>query len=103
MPRPSSEELDLHIQVSLLAKIRHAANAYNAASSNASPHALENYLSSLESLAEYVAARWRGARVFEEAPVAPQLVRSTRSNAPRMFPFAPPVDESSDAEPLSAA
>jgi hypothetical protein len=64
---------------------------------------IENYVSALENLAEYTAARWRGSLVIEEAPVAPHLVRSTRSNAPRVLPIAPPADESNSAEPLSAA
>ena len=37
---------------------------YNAEPATEVPAALETYLSALERLAEYVEARWRGARIF---------------------------------------
>jgi hypothetical protein len=91
MPRSSIQELDLSIQLSLVTSIRHAASAYNAAPTAAAPAALETYLSALESLAEYVAAKWRGERVLSEAPVAGRRVR-TNHGAARITPFAPTLD-----------
>jgi len=91
MPRSSIQELDMRIQLSLVTSIRQAASAYNAAPAIAAPAALETYLSALESLAEYVAAKWRGERVLSEAPVAGRRVRTNHSAA-RVTPFAPMAD-----------
>ena len=99
MPRSSTQELDLRIQLSLVTSIRHAASAYNAAPATEVPAALETYLSALERLAEYVAAKWRGARIFNEAPVAGQRVRTHHSTA-RITPFAPTAD--SYREPVTS-
>ena len=91
MPRSSTQELDLRIQLSLVTSIRHAGSAYNAAPAAAAPAALETYLSALEGLAEYVAAKWRGARVFNETPVAGHRGRTNHSTA-GITPFAPAAD-----------
>jgi hypothetical protein len=96
MPRSSTQELDQRIQLSLVTSIRHAASAYNAAPETAAPAALETYLSALEGLAEYVAAKWRGARVFNETPVAGQQGRTNHSIA-RVTPIAPAADSYREA------
>jgi hypothetical protein len=83
--------LDLRSQLSLVTSIRHAASAYNAAPATVAPAALEAYLSALESLAEYVAAKWRGARISKELPVAGQRVRTDHSTV-RITQFAPTPD-----------
>ena len=99
MPRSSTQELDLRIQLSLVTGIRHAASAYNAAPAIVAAAALEAYLSALESLAEYVAAKWRGARISNELPVAGQRVRTHHRTA-RITQFALTPD--SYREPVTA-
>ena len=99
MPRSSTQELDLRIQLSLVTSIRHAASAYHAAPATGAPAALEAYLSALESLAEYVATKWRGERISSELPVAGQRVRTHHSTA-RITQFAPTPD--SYREPVTA-
>jgi hypothetical protein len=107
MSRSSTQELDVRIQFSLVTKIRHAATVYNTAPANASPEALENYLSALESLAEYVAAKWRGELAVAEAPAARHALRIKRKSPPRqessarIIPFSPPADGA--PSPLTAA
>jgi hypothetical protein len=89
----------LRIQFALFGRIREAARAYQAAPAEASS-ALANYVTALESLAEYVSARWRGLRL-QEAPVKHPPIRADRTS--RIIAIAQPTDGSGDATPLTAA
>jgi hypothetical protein len=64
MSKVSTQDPDLQIQLSLVARIRQAAMWYQAAPAEASSDALQSYLASLECLAEHVAAKCRGCRVI---------------------------------------
>jgi len=98
--RPSQEELDLHIQFSLVARIRQAAKAYRATPAAVSPPAMAAYVCALESLAEYVTSKWRGSQVLEESQAPRVPIRINRSA--RVVSLPPPED-SGDATPLTAA
>jgi hypothetical protein len=109
MSTPSAQELDLRIQFSLVSKIRHAANAYKAVPAASSPEVLEHYLSALENLADYVAAKWRGGRTLPDSVAARPPLRMKRkpaakpeSNA-RIIPFGLPASAAGAAPPFNAA
>jgi len=101
--------LDLRIQFSLVNKIRNAAAVYNAASANSSPEALQTYLSALESLADYVAAKWRGERTVPEPTAIRPPLRIKRKLAvkqestARIIPFSPPGGGAGAPTPFNAA
>ena len=103
MQKPSFDiqEMDLRIQWSLLTRIRAEATAYKSTCAGVTTDSLKGYLSALESLAEYVATRCRGAALFEEAQAAgmqefvvPPPAKVKR-RGPRFIPF-PPKTEAQD-------
>jgi hypothetical protein len=59
MSTPHAAELDKMIQVSLVSRVKQAAAAYRG-----EPAMLDAYLAALESLADYVGARWSGERII---------------------------------------
>jgi hypothetical protein len=69
MSKLSTEELDLQIQLTLVARIRHAAHLYRIAPAEAGSAAFQSYVAALECLAEHIAAKCRGARVSLETAV----------------------------------
>lgn len=77
MSKVSPSELDLKIQLSLVAKIRQAAHLYKSAPEEPESPALLSYVAALECLAEYVAARCRESRPSLEtaAPTYPLPVK----------------------------
>ena len=107
MSTSPTQDLDRHIQFSLVSKVRHAANEYHFAPETISPAALETYLFALEALADYVAAKWRGDRAVLEFPVARKRMKAAsrlpaRQESPaRIIPFVPPTG--GNASPLTAA
>jgi len=108
MSKSSTQELDQSIQVSLVSRIRHAATVYNAAPAN-SPEALDIYLAALEGLADYVAAKWRGAEVAPAAPAATQRVPGNgtlpirQESLRRLIAFGPLSEEQAESAPQNAA
>jgi hypothetical protein len=94
MSKVSTQELDLQIQLSLVAKIRQAANTYKTAPGEAGSAALQSYIAALECLAEHIATRCRGSQVALET--------SQRLNGeqPRVIRFPGP---SGSGAPLTAA
>ena len=69
MSKLSTQELDLQIQLTLVARIRQAARMYKTAPAEAGPAALQSYVAALECLAEHVTAKCRGARLSQETAV----------------------------------
>ena len=103
MSKASTQEFDLQIQLSLVARIRHAAHMYKAAPSETA--ALRSYVSALECLAEYIAAKCRESQPTRETPLpAPRLRRHPLSEVAkprtenRVIPFPSP-----EGAPLPAA
>jgi hypothetical protein len=90
-----TNELDLQIQHSLVARIRQAAHSYQAAPTET--RALESYVTALESLAAYVSAKCREAQPipFPERPVSDAPKAKSIS---RVIQFPSPV-----RAPLGAA
>ena len=103
--RFDTEEMDLSIQWSLLTRISAAASAYQATSASGTNDSLTRYLSALESLAEYVATRCRGAALFaelcalEEQDVVVQLPTRSRRREPRLIEFTPKAEVQGCAAP----
>ena len=87
----ASEELDLRIQFSLVTRIRQAATVYKAAHPEVRSAELRQYLSALECLAEYVAAKRR----------RPRPVTAMPKTASRVIPF--PQQQPNSSGPLTAA
>ena len=102
------QELDRLIQLSLVISVRRAANAHKAEPADPFPESLKTYLSALESLAEYVSAKWRGERAVPEIKAARQRIGvrpiSTKDESgPGIGPFVPLADEGDNAKELNAA
>lgn len=110
MPKTPSEELDLRFQWSLVNRIRQAANACKAAPMDAGSAALQSYMSALESLAEYVAAKCQESPIPIEYPLRSQRMRVKRHGPDtvrpktdrRIIPFPTPPDRPG-ASPQPAA
>jgi hypothetical protein len=100
MPKSGFEiqEMDLRIQFSLITRIQAAARVYKATSAGGSSDSLPNYLSALESLAEYVTTRCRGVALFEEVQaarqqeLAEQPPAKAKKRGPKLIPFTPPAE-----------
>jgi hypothetical protein len=104
-----SQELDRSIQVSLVTSIRRAANAHKAVpATTPCPDSLETYLLALESLAEYVSAKWRGEAVVPEFEGGRQWIGAPHAaaadeNSARIGRFASHSSGSDIATPFGAA
>jgi len=99
MSKVSSQELDLQIQLSLVAKIRQAAQRYKNDPAESGSTALQSYIAALEGLADHIDIRCRGSRLFQEAEAAARRTHAkqpqTESGNPRTervipFPGASP-------------
>ncbi|HEX3743946.1 MAG TPA: hypothetical protein VHW09_08445 [Bryobacteraceae bacterium] len=66
MSKESTHELDLQIQLSLVAKIRQAAQRYKAEPLEPGSASLLAYVAALESLADHIDARCRGSQLTHE-------------------------------------
>ena len=102
------QELDRLIQLSLVTSVRRAANAYKAEPAAPFPESLKTYLSALESLAEYVSAKWRGERAVPEIKAARHRIGVRHISAKDesgagVVPFVPPAGEGDNATELNAA
>jgi len=106
MSKLSTRELDLEIQLSLVAKIRQAARQYKAEPAGAGSAALESYIAALETLAQHIEAKCRAALIppVDTLP-AQRLRRQTLSDGARsktgqrVIPFP----AASGTSPLTAA
>lgn len=95
MSKLSQQELDLQIQLALVAKIRQAAHMYKATPVEPGSAALQSYVAALERLADHIAARCRGSQPYLEIAVpahAPHDRRHFSASAktksgPRVIPF----------------
>jgi hypothetical protein len=104
------QDLDLQVQFSLVTRIRQAANTYKAAHPEVCSTELQQYLSALECLAEYVAAKRRDWHVLLEVPAVSQRLRTKRQlpetatpkTVFRVIPF-PHQPHGSGPSPLTAA
>jgi hypothetical protein len=94
----AAQETDLLIQRSLIIRIQAAAKVHKSASTGGHQEPLKSYLSALESLAEYVATRCRGAAVFDEVKAAGhqedvvQAPVKTRKRGPKVVQLNPPEE-----------
>jgi hypothetical protein len=71
MSKSSHRDLELQIQLSLVARVRQAAHLYRSAP--AENAALQSYVSALECLAEYVATKCQETQPVSEIPATPRL------------------------------
>jgi hypothetical protein len=78
MSKLSAQELDLQIQLSLVARIKQAAHMYKAAPAEAGSAALESYVAALECLAEHIAAKCRGSRLTLKTTDPAHRLRAAR-------------------------
>lgn len=94
MTKNSSHELDLQIQLSLVAKIRQAAQRYKSEPVEPGSAALLAYVSALEGLADHIDTKCRATRLAQEHPLNEAVKRS----AQRVIQFP-----ASSSSPLTAA
>ena len=78
MTKDSSHELDLQIQLSLVAKIRQAAQRYKSEPVEPGSATLLAYVSALECLADHIDTKCRGARLAQEHPLSDAAKRSAQ-------------------------
>ena len=106
MSKISTQELDLQIQLSLVAKIRQAAQCYKAEPAEPGSAALQSYVAALECLAEHIDTKCRGMRLAQETALRAERLRKNARDAaakaganPRVIPFP----SANGASPLTAA
>ena len=75
MSHVSPQELDLQIQLSLVAKIRQAAQRYKSEPVDAGSAALLSYVAALEGLADHIDTRCRGSQLGQEIELRAQRMR----------------------------
>jgi hypothetical protein len=105
MSKLSTQQLDLHIQLSLVARIREAAQRYQAEPVESGSTTLESYIAALEHLAEHIELKCRGALISETAALPAQRLRkqtlsetAKHKTGERVIPFP-----ASGGSPLTAA
>jgi hypothetical protein len=105
----STQELDLAIQLSLVAKIKEAAQRYTPEPAESGSTALRAYISALECLAEHIEAKCRESVLFH-TPALPAHRLGGRNSlsavakprtSHRVIPF--PTARGSDDSPFTAA
>ena len=105
----STHELDLAIQLSLVAKVKEAAQRYTAEPAECGSTALRAYISALECLAEHIEAKCRESQLFETAAFSAHRFRAKNSlsetarptTGHRVIPF--PAAHGSGGWPFTAA
>jgi hypothetical protein len=75
MSKLSTQQMDLQIQLSLVAKIREAARRYRTEPAESDPTALQSYIAALELLAEHIELKCRGALISEASALRTQRLR----------------------------
>jgi len=106
MSKLSTHELDLETQLSLVAKIRQAAQRYQAAPAESGSAALQAYISAVECLARHIEARCDASHLARTIPIAAPRARARHAiavtakprTAHRVIPFP-----AAAASPITAA
>ncbi len=75
MSKVATHELDLQIQISLVAKIRQAAQRYKSEPAGPDSAALLSYVAALEGLAEHIEAKTRGSQLARETELRAERLR----------------------------
>jgi hypothetical protein len=75
MSKVATHELDLQIQISLVAKIRQAAQRYKSEPAGPDSAALQTYVAALEGLAEHIEAKTRGSQLARETELRADRLR----------------------------
>jgi len=75
MSKVATHELDLQIQISLVAKIRQAAQRYKSEPAGPDSAALQSYVAALECLAEHIEAKTRGSQLAHETELRAERLR----------------------------
>jgi hypothetical protein len=109
MSRLSTNELDLAIQLSLVAKVKEAARRYTAEPAESASTALQAYISALECLAEHIEAKCHESRLFQTTALPANRLRAKNSlsataksrTGHRVIPF--PAAQGAGGSPLTAA
>jgi hypothetical protein len=108
MSKLSTHELDLAIQLSLVAKVKKAAQRYMAEPAESGSTAQQAYISALECLAEHIEAKCHESRLFQTAALpANRLSKNSLSatakprTGHRVIPF--PAAHGAGGSPLTAA
>jgi hypothetical protein len=109
MSKLSTHELDLAIQLSLVAKVKEAARRCTAEPAESGSTALRAYISALECLAEHIEAKCRESRLFQTSELSAQRFRGKNSLSEtakprashRVIPF--PAAHGPGGSPLTAA
>jgi len=107
MSKLSQQEMDLQIQLSLVAKIRQAAHLYKAAPTEPGSAALQSYVAALERLADHIAAKCRGSELFMQSVDSANVHRNRhhlpQSARPRTGSRVIPFPSASGPTPFTAA
>jgi hypothetical protein len=109
MSKLSTHELDLAIQLSLVAKVKEAARRYMAEPAESASTAQQAYISALECLAEHIEAKCRESQLFQTSALAAHRLRSKHClsetaksrTGHRVIPF--PAARGAGGSPLTAA
>ena len=109
MSKLSTQELDLAIQLSLVAKVKEAAQRYSAEPVESGSTALRAYIAALECLAEHIEGKCRESRLFQASALSAHRLRGknplTESAKSRtghqVIPF--PAAHGSGGSPFTAA
>jgi hypothetical protein len=105
MSKVSTHELDMQIQLSLVAKIRQAAQRYKSEPAEEGSTALLSYIAALEGLAEHIEAKTRGARLAYETELRAERLKLPISETAKPRPGQRVIQfpASNGASPLTAA
>jgi len=102
MSKLSTHELDLETQLSLVAKIRHAAQRYKAAPAESGSAALQAYIAAVECLAQHIEDRCDRTRMARTIPMPIHRPRAGHAakarSTSRVIPFP-----AASASPITAA
>jgi hypothetical protein len=109
MSKLSTHELELAIQLSLVAKVKEAAQRYMAEPAESASSAQQAYISALECLAEHIEAKCHESRLFKTTALPVDRLRARNSlsetakprTGHRVIPF--PAVRGAGGSPLTAA
>jgi len=101
MSKLSTHELDLAIQLSLVAKVREAGQRYMAEPGESASSAVRAYISALECLAEHIEAKCHESRLFQTPLNNPLSATAKPRTGHRVIPF--PAAQGAGGSPLTAA
>jgi hypothetical protein len=96
--------LDLQIQISLVAKIRQAAQRYKSEPAGPDSAALQSYVAALECLAEHIEAKTRGSQLAHETELRAERIRQMSETAkPKSDQRVIAFPATNGSSPLTAA